>query len=144
MQTGSPCRWTSPADSFRVGGAWRYEQQTPRGDVAFKVVYQEFVPPGRIVHTEIFDAEGFVDQVSFVTIVLTEENGRTTGVSRQRFPTVETRDMVLSTGMEHGAAESRDRMAELLATRTSRPARPGGGRDYLLRCVRSVVSCPCC
>jgi uncharacterized protein YndB with AHSA1/START domain len=52
---------------------------------------------------------------SQVTTVLTEDEGRTTLTVTVLYPSQEIRDIVASTGMEHGAAESYDRLAELLA-----------------------------
>jgi uncharacterized protein YndB with AHSA1/START domain len=49
-----------------------------------------------------------------VTTLLVETNGRTTLTSTIRYASREVRDAVVAAGMEHGAAESYDRMAELL------------------------------
>ena len=50
-----------------------------------------------------------------MTTVLTEENGKTTLVTTLLAPSKEIRDAVIASGMEHGAAETYDRLAELLA-----------------------------
>ena len=50
-----------------------------------------------------------------VTTVLKESNGKTTLTATVLSPSKEVRDSVLATGMEHGAAETYDRLAELLA-----------------------------
>jgi hypothetical protein len=41
--------------------------------------------------------------VSVVTSVLTEKEGKTRLIATAEYPTQEVRDMVVSTGMEHGA-----------------------------------------
>src|SRR6187431_2849781 len=60
---------------LRVGGAWRFVNRHPQGEVAFYGEYKEITPPSRVVFTEIF--EQFPDTVSVVTAVLTEESGKT-------------------------------------------------------------------
>ena len=49
-----------------------------------------------------------------MTTVLTEENGKTTLVVTSLAASKEIRDAVIASGMEHGAAESYDRLAALL------------------------------
>ena len=42
---------------LRVGGAWRWVQETEDGtEVAFSGVYKEIDPPSRLVYTEGFEA----------------------------------------------------------------------------------------
>ena len=97
---------------LRVGGAWRFTNRTPKGEMAtFYGVYREVAPPGRVVFTEIF--EPFPDAESVVTAVLTEEQGKTRLVATCLYPSLEVRDMVLQTGMEKGAALSYDRLDEV-------------------------------
>jgi uncharacterized protein YndB with AHSA1/START domain len=97
---------------LRVGGAWRFAGRGPDGQSpAFYGVYREINPPGRLVYTEIF--EPFPDVESVVTQVLTEEGGKTRITITSQYPSLEVRDMVLKTGMEHGAALSYDRLEEV-------------------------------
>ena len=99
---------------LRVGGRWRFVNQTPRGDrVAFYGVYREIVPPERVVFTEIF--EQFPDTETVVTSVLTEENGKTRLTATVSYPLREVRDMVLGTGMAKGAGLSYDRLEDVVA-----------------------------
>jgi uncharacterized protein YndB with AHSA1/START domain len=105
---------------LRVGGAWRFVNRTPKGElVAFYGVYREIVPPERVVFTEIF--EQFPDTESVVTSVLTEENGRTRLTATVSYPSLEVRNMVLGTGMARGAAISYDRLEDVLVRLTVRP-----------------------
>ena len=97
---------------LRVGGAWRYVLRTPEGrEMGMGGAYREIVPAERTVHTEAFDD---YPGESIVTTVLTEHEGKTTLTGTVLCESQEIRDAVLGTGMEHGAAETYDRLAELL------------------------------
>ena len=97
---------------LRVGGKWRFVNQTPNGESAvFYGEYREINPPSRVVFTEIF--EPYPDVVSVVTSELIEENGKTRMVATVAYPSREVRDMVRATGMERGAAISYDRLEEV-------------------------------
>jgi uncharacterized protein YndB with AHSA1/START domain len=106
---------TCEAD-VRPGGSWRYVTREENGmEVPFTGVYQEVTPPERIVHTEVYDVEPFNQGDPAVsTVTFREENGRTTVTVSALYPSKEIRDAVLGSGMEAGAAESYDRLAELL------------------------------
>ncbi len=98
---------------FRVGGKWRFVSRHPRGEAAFHGEYRQIAPPDRVVFTEIF--EEFPDSVSVVTAELSEEGGKTRLTATVRYPSVEVRDTVISTGMSRGAATSYDRLEDLVA-----------------------------
>jgi uncharacterized protein YndB with AHSA1/START domain len=99
---------------LRVGGTWRFVGRGPEGEYpAFYGVYREIQPPGRLVFTEIF--EPYPDGGSVVTSLFTEENGKTRLTVTSLFESLEVRDMVLQTGMEHGAAISYDRLEDLVS-----------------------------
>src|SRR5688572_19923613 len=98
---------------LRVGGRWRFVNKHPGGEAAFHGEYREIDAPGRLVFTEIF--EEFPDVVSVVTSVLTEEGTRTRLTATVRYPSIEVRDMVMSTGMARGAGISYDRLEDLVA-----------------------------
>jgi uncharacterized protein YndB with AHSA1/START domain len=74
--------------------------------------YREIVPPARSVHMESFDGYSGESQV---TGVFVEQAGKTTLTVTVLYPSREVRDIVIKSGMEHGAAETYDRLAELLA-----------------------------
>jgi uncharacterized protein YndB with AHSA1/START domain len=97
---------------LRVGGKWRFVNRHPQGEVTFYGEYRELNPPERCVFTEIF--ADFPDVVSVVTSVLTEESGKTRLTATIEYPSQEVRDMVVSTGMEKGAALSYDRLEDLV------------------------------
>ena len=107
-------RWWAPRSrgemtlceiDLRIGGGWRYQMRTVRGDlVGFHGTYLEIDAPRRVVSTEVFDP--FPDAGSTVTLTLVEENGRTLMTQRCVYPSREVRDLVISTGMEDGMRES--------------------------------------
>jgi uncharacterized protein YndB with AHSA1/START domain len=96
---------------FRVGGTWRYEMRLPDGNTMGQSgEYVEIAKPGRIVNTEGMDGhEGSI----LVTYTLVEENGKTTVSSLSECHSQFVRDMIISTGMETGAATSYDRLEEV-------------------------------
>lgn len=99
---------------LRVGGSWRFVLRGPdEKEMGMRGVYREIDAPVRSVHTESFD--DFPGE-SVVTTVLVEERGRTTLTATVLYPSQEVRDAVIKSGMEHGAAESYDKLAELLAS----------------------------
>ena len=98
---------------LRPGGAWRFVNRHPKGEVAFYGEYREITPPSRLVFTEIF--EQFPDSVSVVTAEFTDEGGKTRLTATVRYPSLEVRDMVLASGMASGASISYDRLEDLVA-----------------------------
>jgi uncharacterized protein YndB with AHSA1/START domain len=115
-QWWGPRRLTTTVDQLdlRPGGVWRFVQHDAEGnEYAFHGVYQEIVPPERIVQT--FEWEGLPGHVSVETMTLEAHDGKTTMTARSVFATAEDRDGMLQSGMEEGARETWDRLAELLA-----------------------------
>jgi len=98
----------------RVGGGFRFVLRAPDGrELGMRGVYCELSPPERSIHTESFD---HIPGGSQVTTVLTEGDGETTLIATILYPSKELRDAAIEFGMEHGAAESYDKLAEMLAT----------------------------
>ena len=99
---------------FKVGGKWRFVLRGPDGtEMGMRGIYQEITPPERTVHLESFDD---YPGESVVTMVLVEQGGKTTMTATVLYESREIRDAVIKSGMEHGAAETYDKLAELLAT----------------------------
>jgi uncharacterized protein YndB with AHSA1/START domain len=98
---------------LRVGGAWRFVNRHPKGEAAFYGEYREITPPSRLVFTEIFAQ--FPDSVSVVTAEFTDEDGKTRMTATVRYPSLAVRDMVVASGMSHGAGISYDRLEDLVA-----------------------------
>src|SRR5262249_53676806 len=93
---------------FRPGGRYRFVIRKEKGqEYAFRGEFQEITPPERIVQT--FEVEGMPGSISFETLTLTEQNGKTTLRARSRMESIEARDAMLRSGMEAGAAETYDR-----------------------------------
>jgi uncharacterized protein YndB with AHSA1/START domain len=114
-QWWGPRRFTTTIDKMdvRPGGAWRFVHRDAEGhEYAFHGVYREVVPPERVVWT--FEFEGMPGHVSLDTATFVEKDGKTTFTSTSVFQTLEDRDGMLQSGMEEGATESYDRLAELL------------------------------
>jgi uncharacterized protein YndB with AHSA1/START domain len=104
---------------LRVGGNFRFVLRGPDGsDMGMRGTYREINPPERSVHTESFDDYPGESQV---TTELREEAGKTTLIATVLYPSQEVRDAVIQSGMEHGAAESYDKLAEMLSSSQPQP-----------------------
>src|SRR5580765_35193 len=103
---------------LRVGGGFRFVLRGPDGkDMGMRGVYREIVPRGRSVHMESYDDYPGESQV---TAVFVEQGGKTTLTATVLYPSQMIRDLVVKSGMEHGAAESYDKLAELLPSMITR------------------------
>jgi uncharacterized protein YndB with AHSA1/START domain len=110
---------------LKVGGAWRFVVRRPDGkSFGQRGVYREIVRGERIVNTESW--EDWDPGETLVTTVLTENAGKTTFRSTMLFPSQEVRDVVLKGGLQSGATESYERLAEVLASISSSRARTAG------------------
>ena len=99
---------------LRAGGAWRYVMRGPDGsEMALGGVFQEVSPYDRLVTTESFDD---YPGESLNTMTLTEQDGVTTMTTTVLYESQEMRDAVIQSGMQGGAAETLDRLAEHLGT----------------------------
>jgi uncharacterized protein YndB with AHSA1/START domain len=96
----------------RVGGGFRFVLEGPNGQrMGMRGVYRELDRPNRSVHVESYDE---YPGESIVTSVLSDEGERTTLRVTITYPSRQIRDIVAQSGMEHGAAESYDKLAGLL------------------------------
>jgi uncharacterized protein YndB with AHSA1/START domain len=113
-----PAGWSMPVCEIdlRVGGAYRYvwSNDSNGTEMGMGGVYREIVAPERVVATEKFDQAWYPGE-AIGTLVLTEQNGKTTVTQTVLYQSREARDAVLKSGMEKGVAASYDRLAELLA-----------------------------
>jgi uncharacterized protein YndB with AHSA1/START domain len=111
-----PEGWTMPICEIdlRPGGAWRFVwRNSDGGEMEMRGVYQEVVPPERLVCTESWGAEW---PETLNTLLLAEQSGKTTITQRMLYPSQAARDAALQSGMRDGMSESYDRLAEYLAT----------------------------
>ena len=112
-----PRRYTTTVDKLdlRVGGVWRFVQHDAAGnEYAFNGIYREIVPPERLSYT--FEFEGMPGHVLLETVTFEERDGQTKVTVTSLFASVADRDGMLQSGMEQGANESQDRLAELLGS----------------------------
>jgi uncharacterized protein YndB with AHSA1/START domain len=125
-------RWYGPAGwtlevcdiDLQVGGKWRFVLRRPDGKrIGQRGVYREIVPGQRLVNTESW--EDWDPGETLVTTILAEENGRTRYTSTILFPSLEVRDIVVKGGLEDSAAESYDRLEELMGAMSRAESRSG-------------------
>jgi uncharacterized protein YndB with AHSA1/START domain len=81
----------------------------------FKGVYREVEPPRRLVNTQVYDVPPISEHEALVTVTFVEQRGRTTMTETIRHDSLESRNGHLASGMEHGANESLNNLAALLA-----------------------------
>ena len=111
-----PEGWSMPVCEIdlRPGGGWHFVWRKSDGtEMGMRGQYREVVPPERLVHTESWGPE-WPETVN--TLVLTEEEGRTTAVLTLLYPTKKDRDAALATGMKEGMDVSYERLAAYLET----------------------------
>ena len=111
-----PEEWKLAVCEFdmRVGGKVRFEWRDREGKgMGLSGVCREVIAPERLVFTEVWD-EDWTGGETLVTMVFAEDAGKTTVTQTVLYSSQAARDGALKTGMEHGAAMSYDRLAELL------------------------------
>jgi uncharacterized protein YndB with AHSA1/START domain len=104
---------------LRVGGSYRFVwRMREGGEMGMGGVYREIVPNERIVATENFDPpyDDAMGGEAVTTMVFLEQGARTTLIATTLYKSKEARDGAVATGMAEGAAETYDRLEELLAT----------------------------
>jgi uncharacterized protein YndB with AHSA1/START domain len=115
-------QWMGPRDltmkieeyDVRDGGKWRYISTDADGnDYGFHGVFHGTPSPEGTVQT--FEFEGMPGHVAMDTITLVERDGRTLARTVSSFQSLEDRDGMVASGMEHGVRDSDERMGELLA-----------------------------
>lgn len=116
-------KWWGPRDlqttvekmENRVGGEWHITQRDPEGNqYVFFGVTREFVPPERLVST--FEYEPFAGHVIVNTATFEDLGGKTLVTVTSQYDSIEDLEGMAQSGMESGARESWERLAELLPT----------------------------
>src|SRR6266852_3726753 len=98
----------------KVGDRYRYVWRHASGnEMGMGGVLREIVPPERIVTTEKFDQSWYPGE-AVGTIVLVEQDGKTTLTQTILYESREARDVVLKSPMESGMAAGYDRLAALV------------------------------
>jgi uncharacterized protein YndB with AHSA1/START domain len=119
-------RWWAPAShcvslvgcdaDVRVGGAYRYVMRRDTGqEFAFSGTYTELTPYTRMVYTQIFEPMRAAGAVT-ITLTLDERDGKTHLVLHSLYPSKETLQAAIASGMEHGMRETMDQLDELVAS----------------------------
>jgi len=112
---------------LKVGGGFRFVLRGPDGkQMGMRGVYREIVRPERSVHMESFDDYPGESQV---TAVFAEQGGKTTLTVAVLYHSQQVRDAAIKSGMEHGAAECYDRLAELLGAAQARSMESGASQS---------------
>jgi uncharacterized protein YndB with AHSA1/START domain len=99
-----PPGWSMPICEIdlRVGDAYRYGWRHEDGkEMGMRGVYREIAVPERLVATEKFD-EAWYPGEAVGTLVLSEQDGKTTVTQTVLYQSREARDGVLKSGMETG------------------------------------------
>ena len=111
-----PPGWTMPVCEIdlRPGGAWhRVWRHADGNEMEMRGVYREITPPERLVTTESWGGDW---PETLNTLILTEEDGKTTMTQTVLYPSKDARDAALETGMKEGVSSSFDRLADHLRT----------------------------
>ena len=117
-------RWLGPRDleidieeyDAQSGGRYRFRNHGGHlGDQEawFHGVFHTVEPEKLIIRT--FEYEGVPDEVALEIMRFSVVDGRTRLVQRSVFPSLETREGALASGMTEGIEQSMDRLAEVLA-----------------------------
>jgi uncharacterized protein YndB with AHSA1/START domain len=115
-----PEGWTLPVCEIdlRPGGAWHFVWRGPDGtEMEMRGEYREVTPPERLVQTESWGGD-WPETIN--TLVLTEEDGKTTITQTVLYPSKEAREAALGTGMKEGWSASYDRLDDYLRTTANR------------------------
>lgn len=110
-----PRRFTTTIEKMDVrhGGSWHFSQRDVDGSAyEFRGVYHLIVPNEQVVQT--FEFLGAPGHISLETMTLVDAGGQTQMIATSVFQSVEARDAMLGTDMADGAAETYDRLDEVL------------------------------
>jgi uncharacterized protein YndB with AHSA1/START domain len=94
------------------GGRYSYVHRDQAGEYGFHGVFHTVVAGERIVQT--FQYDGRPHDVSLETLVFEDLGGRTRVRTHAVFGSVDSRDAMIESGMEHGVRDSMARLDQLL------------------------------
>ncbi len=115
-QWWGPKRLATTVDRMdvRPGGLWRFVQRDADGnEYAFHGVYKVIDPPKLLSATFNFEGIPGVHEL-LQTVTFEDLGGRTKVVNIATYANVEDLDGMVASGMESGATESWDRLADLV------------------------------
>ncbi|WP_242895428.1 SRPBCC family protein [Actinomadura litoris] len=113
-------RWLGPSTmttevveyEVRPGGRYAYVHRGGEGEHRFHGVFHAVVADERIVQT--FQYDGSPDEVSLETLTFENLGDRTRMRIHAVYGSVEARDAMIESGMEHGVRDSMARLERLL------------------------------
>jgi uncharacterized protein YndB with AHSA1/START domain len=111
-----PPGWTMPVCEIdlRPGGAWHFVWRHSDGrEMEMRGVYREIAPPERLITTESWGGD-WPETIN--TLILTEDDGKTTMTQTVLYASKEARDAALATGMKDGVSMSFDQLDDYLRT----------------------------
>jgi uncharacterized protein YndB with AHSA1/START domain len=104
-------------NDVRVGGVWRFICHAPDGrEDTFHGVYLRIEPPGLISHTFNYEPIGPGHELTETAEFEEISEGKTRVTITSVYNTIEDLEGMVGAGMEAGASESYDRLAELLVS----------------------------
>jgi uncharacterized protein YndB with AHSA1/START domain len=114
-------QWLGPSETTTTvleydatpGGRYSYVHRDQDGEYRFRGVFHTVVAGERIVQT--FQYDGRPHDVSLETLTFEDLGGRTRAHIHTVFGSVESRDAMIESGMEHGVRDSMARLEQLLA-----------------------------
>lgn len=112
-----PGGWTMPVCEvdLKVGGQFRYVWRKGTSEMGLTGAFVEVEPPGRLVHTEMWDDNWTVGE-TVVTTTFVESHGQTTMSCLIRYASPASRELALKTGMTTGMEATYARLATLMAS----------------------------
>jgi uncharacterized protein YndB with AHSA1/START domain len=122
-------KWVGPNDltmtvekmDANEGGSYRFAHEREGHKYTFFGVYHDVLRPERIIGTFEFDGLPERGHVILGTTRFEElPNGRSRLVHQSVFQSVQDRDGMVASGMEHGVTEGYQKLDELLGTMTAK------------------------
>ena len=108
---------SNPMESVEIdatsGGKWKYTFHAEGVEYAFFGVFHTVEPNSLIIQTFEFNLAPALAGIS--TTRFEQVDGRTRMTLHEVYPSVESRDAAVASGMEHGIVEGYERLDELLA-----------------------------
>jgi uncharacterized protein YndB with AHSA1/START domain len=117
VQWWGPRKYKTTVDQMdvTVGGKWRFVHEADGETFGFRGEYRELEEPEKITWT--FEFEGMPGHITVETISFEDLGDGTTKISVvSHYDNLEDLNGMVDSGMEDGAAESYDRLAELVET----------------------------
>lgn len=100
----------------RVGGSYRWAWKGPDGvEMSLEGEYLEVVQDERIKRSEVFKGCPGGEGGQIGTLVLEDRGGRTAMTLTLEYPSKESRDMAIQSGMEHGMKAGYDLLDEIVS-----------------------------